>query len=183
MKYGHTFSHTFYNRWWCVLSQEQEIVQMVWVCNVLPSLNASTKNTQLECRTWQQRQVGGPGFVATLRAVRPKPEAGSLFCSALIFHFFRGYLQRFWEQMRGGWGFYSWSPQEESSESLLMSARQYWVLPSRLVAINVWYRYPRPGPHDRSTCSNFKLHFLLHLPPLWWLLLWKMLMIGWSEVF
>lgn len=33
------------------LSQEQEIVQMVWVCTVLPSLNANTKNTRLECRT------------------------------------------------------------------------------------------------------------------------------------
>lgn len=50
------------------LSQEQEVVQMVWVCHVLPGLNANTKNTQLECRTWQRGQVGGQGFVATLRA-------------------------------------------------------------------------------------------------------------------
>lgn len=49
------------------LSQQQEIMQMVLVCNVLPSLNVSTKNTLLECKAWHQRQVGAPGFVATLR--------------------------------------------------------------------------------------------------------------------
>ncbi len=45
------------------LSQEQETVPMVWVCNVLPSLNANTKNTQLECRTWQRGQVGGQALL------------------------------------------------------------------------------------------------------------------------
>lgn len=98
------------------LSQEQEVVQMVWVCHVLPSLNASTKNTRLECRTWQRGRVGGPGFVATLRAYfdtrgpadrNPKPapsvqlRLNLLFCSGRVF---RGYLQRLQEQMRGGFG-------------------------------------------------------------------------------
>jgi len=50
------------------LSQEQEIEQMVFIWNVLSSLNASAKNIQLECRTWQQGQVGVSAFVATLRA-------------------------------------------------------------------------------------------------------------------
>lgn len=163
------------------LSQEQEIVQMVWVCSVLPSLNANTKNTQLECRTWQQGQVGGLGFVATLRAYFDTrgPSGRNLnpapwFSSTLIFYFALGEFSG--DTCRG-----SKSRWEGDLGALFLGSlgRVFWeffffvfraALLSRLVAINTWYMYPGL---DRTAdqlvlASNFTSYSISF--PLRWLL-------------
>lgn len=87
------------------VSQKEEIVQMVWACNVLPTLIASTKNTQLECRTWQWGQVSGPGFIATLRAyfdtrgpsdrnLKPAPCLSHTFIFYFVLGEFSGVIHR-----------------------------------------------------------------------------------------
>ena len=142
---------------------------------MLPTLNASTKNTQLECRTWQWGRVG-PGFVATLRAYfdRPKPEAGSLlqphfnllFCSGRVF---RGYSQRLQEQMRGGFG--GAIPGLWKAFFFVFQA----ALLSPLVAINTWNRYAGlECTADQLVLASDFLHHLLHsmmdsvIPVKWW---------------
>lgn len=135
-------------------SQEQEIVQMVWVCNMLPRLNASTKNIQLECRTWQQGQSGGLCFVATLRTyfdIRVyglKPEASSLvqlcFNLYLVLGEFSGDTCRDSESR--------WKVDlGESSESRQICLAVQW-------AINSWHRYPSHLDHSKDQLvliSNF----------------------------
>lgn len=79
------------------------------------------------------------------RAIRPKPEAGSLpqphfnllFCSGRVF---RGYSQRLQEQMRGGFG---GAIPGLLGESLLKGFFFVFqaALLSSLVAINTWNRY------------------------------------------
>ncbi len=36
--------------------------------DTLPTLNATSKNIRQECSSWQRGKVGGPWFVATLKA-------------------------------------------------------------------------------------------------------------------
>lgn len=135
------------------LSQEQEIVQLVCVCNVLPSLNASTKNTQLECRTWQQGQVGGLGFVATLRAYFDMSRSSHqnlnlapwfcfnlLFCSGRVFMYQGIHAEAPGADKRGIWERYSWCPGGVFWKAFFSFLSCQAAMLILLVPINTWNR-------------------------------------------